>query len=471
MEVCLRMEDKSNIFGTEKIGRLLFKFSVPIILSMLISELYSMVDTMFVGNHVGGDGIAALVLVFPIQRIIIALSMMIALGTSTAFSRSNGKKDKEKSREIVNNGFSLALTIMIVLTLLVYIFRKKILLFLGASNNTLPYALDYLSIIIFGSTFLSLTIFISNIILSLGNNKVSIVSNSIGAITNIIVDYLLVVKLGMGVKGAAIATTTSQIIGFMYAYYNYLKIKKQHDIPTGFHLNKSIIIPILLVGISAFIVEAEDGIVIGALNNLLLSASGDKGIVILGVITKIYMFLFVTMFGIASAMQPIAAYNVGAKNYRRLKEIMKKTILYSIIASGIMWLLSILFAEQFISLFVNDSSIIKDSVIAFKIMVSVFPVISIYYVSIFYYQALGKARASVFVSVFRQVIIMIPVAFILMKFFNLGSLGAWLSYPISDLLSCILSSYLMKKEMNALDEKISIELENKKSKLLLNESL
>lgn len=458
----------SKMFGEEKIGKLLFKFSIPIILSMLISELYSMVDTFFVGNEVGAQGIGALVLVFPIQRIIIALSMMIALGTSTAFSRSNGKEDLDNSRKIVNNGFSLALTLMITLTLTIFFFRERILIFLGASEQILPYGLEYLSIIIFGSTFLSLTIFISNIILSLGNNKVSIISNSIGAITNVILDYILVVHMGMGVKGAAIATTVSQITGFSYAYYNYMKIKKQYEIPSGFALDKKVLVPIVLVGLSAFVVEAEDGIVIAILNNLLLNAVGDNGIVVLGVITKVYMFLFVTMFGISSAMQPIAAYNVGAKNYKRLKEVMEKTALYAFITSGIMWATTMIFAPQLISLFVKEGEIIKESVTAFRIMVSIFPLISIYYVSIFYYQALGKAKASILVSIFRQLIIMAPIAIIGVKVFNLGAMGVWIAYPISDILSSLVSFILIKNEAKTIDFKLEKQRKVLKEKYIFS---
>ncbi len=454
----------SKMFGEEKIGKLLFKFSIPIILSMLISELYSMVDTLFVGNKVGSHGIGALALVYPVQRIIIALSTMIALGTSTAFSRSNGQDNLENSRKIVNNGFSLAISIMITLTTIVFLFREKILITLGASQQILPYAMDYLSIIIFGSTFLSLTIFISNIIIALGNNKISIASNSIGAITNVILDYILVVRMGVGVKGAAIATTVSQIIGFIYAYYNYIKIKKEYKIPSGFKLQKKIIIPIVLVGVSSFIVESEEGIVMAVLNNLLLNTVGDKGIIILGVITRIYMFLFVTMFGIASAMQPIAAYNVGARNYKRLKDIMDKTTLSAFVTSGILWGLSMIFAPQLISLFIKDSEIIKEAVGAYRTMVAVFPIISIYYVSIFYYQAMGRARYSILISVLRQLIIMMPMAVILVKVFNLGAMGVWLAYPISDVLSSLASYMLIKNEGEELNTRIEKQMKKEKIK-------
>ncbi len=454
---------KSNkLFGEEKIGKLLLKFSIPIIISFLVSELYNMVDTLFVGRNVGGHGIGALVLVFPIQRIIIALSVMIAVGTSTAFSRANGRNKLEEARKVVKNGFSLSYLMMISLTAIIYLFSEKILLGLGASNQTLPYANTYLDIIIFGSTFLSLTTFISNIMISLGNNKVSIISTSIGAIINIILDYILVVEFKMGVKGAAIATTVSQVIGFIYAYYNYSKVKKEFKISTGFELDKKVVMPIILVGFSAFIIESEDGVLMAVLNHLLLNTVGDQGIIVLGVISKVYMFLFITMFGIASAMQPIAAFNVGAKNYRRLKSVMEKTTFYAFLTSAIMWLGAMIFTPQLMSIFVKDPEIISESVKAFRIMVSVLPIVSIYYISIFYFQALGKAKTSILLSIFKQLVLMLPISILLVKVFHLGATGVWLSYPISDILASIASYMLIREEAYILNIKVEkqLELEN-----------
>ncbi len=448
------MGKNNKLFGEEKIGKLLLRFSIPIIISFLVSELYNMVDTLFVGRNVGAYGIGGLVLVFPIQRIIIALSVMIAVGASTAFSRSNGQNNFDESRKIVRNGFSLSILLMISITAIIYIFSEKILLSLGASHQILPYAKTYLDIIIFGSTFLTLTTFISNIMISVGNNKVSIISTSIGAIINIILDYILVLELKMGVKGAAIATTVSQVIGFTYAYYHYSKIKKEFKIPSGFELDKKIIIPIILVGLSAFIVESEDGILMAVRNHLLVNTAGDGGIVVLGVISKVYMFLFITMFGIASAMQPIAAFNVGAKNYNRLKTVMQKTTIYAVLTTSILWVMAMIFTPQLMAIFVKDPEIIRESVKAFRIVVAGFPVVSMYYVSIFYFQALGKAKTSIFLSISKQLILTIPVSIILVKGFNLGAMGVWLAYPISDILASIASYMLIKEESYKLNIKI-----------------
>lgn len=456
------MGKSSKMFGEEKIGKLLMKFSVPIIISFLIAELYNVVDTLFVGRNVGGLAIGALVLVFPIQRLIIALSVMISAGTSTAFSRANGAKDPEKSKEIFQNGFSLVFLIMMSLIVLVSLFKEKILIFLGASPNILPLAMDYLSIIIFGSIFLSLTILISNICITLGNNKVSIISNLIGAGLNIILDYILIVHLKMGIKGAAIATLTSQIAGFSYAFYNYLKISKKYDLNTRFNINKKVIMPILLVGFAGFVVEIEDGIVMAVLNNLLAETSGDTGIIVLGLVSKLYMFLFVTMWGIASAMQPIASFNVGAENYKRLKTLMKKTTLYAFLTTTVLWAAGLIFAEELLSFFVKDALLIKEAARAFRIVISLFPLISIYYVSIFYFQAMGKARASILISGLRQIIIMIPLSIFFVKVFNMGAMGIWISYPISDLLASLASFMLIRNESLELNERIEKQKEREK---------
>jgi putative MATE family efflux protein len=455
------MSDK-KLFGEERIGKLLLKFSIPIILSYLISELYNMVDTIFVGREVGASGIAALVLVFPIQRIIVALGTMIAVGTSTAFSRSNGRNDIKGAKNVLKNGFSLSYSIMILLTLTVLIFGNNILMMLGASQTMLPLAKKYLMIIIFGSMFVSMTIFISNIMIAVGQSKISIISTSVGAVLNIILDYILVTKMSMGVMGAAIATTLSQVAGFIYAYYHYRKIQRQYEVELGFEIDKKIAASIILVGISAFVIEAEDGILMAVLNNLLASTIGDSGIVVLGVISKVYMFLFISMLGIAAAMQPIAAYNLGAKNYRRLKGVMHETTKFAFIAATVIWIPMMIFTPQLISIFVTDADIILKSVKAFRIMIAVFPVISMYYVSIYYFQALGKAKTSILVSVLRQIIIMIPISIIMVKGFKLGAMGVWLSYPISDILASLASYMLIRNEGIELNIAVRKQVEKEK---------
>lgn len=454
----------NNEFGIEKISKLLFKFSIPVILSMLVSELYSMVDTFFVGREVGGDGIGALIVVFPLQRILMAISIMIAVGTATAFSRYRGNENIGKARQVLQTGFSLIFTIMVPISMGIFIFRDRIVGIMGAGKDISSMASTYLGIIIIGITFLSMTIFISHNMIALGNPRISIMSTSIGAGINIVLDFILVQNIGMGVQGAAIATTISQITGFSYAFYHYTKMRKEYSIPLKYKLDFKLIAPIVLVGISAFVTEAEDGIVMGVLSGLLTSTVGDQGIIVLGIVSKLYMFLFITIFGIASAMQPIAAYNVGAKNFSRLRALMRKTIFYAGLTSLVLWAFAMTFTPQLIRIFIDDPVIIREATSAFRIMIAVFPVISIYYVSIFYFQARGRAKTSISVAILRQLVIMIPVSLILVKALNMGPIGVWLSYPISDLLSSIAAFLLVRNEGIELNTVIDAQKRAKISK-------
>jgi len=453
----------SKQFGEAKISSLLFRFSVPVILSMLVSELYSMVDTFYVGRFVGGDGIGALTVVFPLQRILTALTIMIAVGTATAFSRSIGNKNVNSAKDVLQSGFTMVVTMIIPVAIGVFLFRDKIVSIMGAGEVISEMASSYLGIIIFGSIFLSITVFISHTLIALGNTKISIISTSIGAVINLILDIILVQHLGMGVQGAAIATALSQFVGFGYAFWNYSKVRKQFDISFKFSINKKLIVPILLVGISAFIIEAEDGILMGVLSSLLAGSVGDQGIIVLGVVSKLYMFLFITIFGISSAMQPIAAYNIGAGNFIRLKTLMKKTIVYSLILTSVLWAVMMIFAPYLIGIFIEDSTIIKEATKAFRIMISLFPVISVYYVSIFYFQARGKAKSSIMIAVLRQMVLMIPISILLVKGFGMGATGVWLSYPISDILSSLASYMLIRNE----DAELNIAIAKEKKETAL----
>lgn len=457
----LFMGSNDNAFSKEKVSKLLLKFSIPAIVSLLVAELYNMVDTVFVGREVGSNAIAALVVVFPIQRILAAVGMLIAIGTSTSVARSNGEKDYESLKLYIKNALSLAFVSTFILMALIFIFKEKILVFLGASKIVLPYANDYLSIIIIGSTFQCFTVVIGYVLMSLGNRKVLLTSNFIGAMTNIVVDYILVVSFDFGVKGAAIATVASQILAFTYMIYKFAKANRVLKIQLGFSLNKKIAKSIIMIGFAAFIIEAEDGLALAVLNNLLLNNVGDIGVIVSGVISKVFMFMFITIIGISSAMQPIAAYNAGAGQYERLRKVVRESIIVAMITSAVLWVGALIFARQIISVFVKDENIIAESVKAFRIMISVFPVVSLYYVSIYYFQAIGKAKSSFLLSIYKQIMLFIPLSILMVGVLKLGAIGAWISYPIADMISAITSYFLIKRERARINKRV----EEKKKKI------
>ncbi|GAB6149731.1 MATE family efflux transporter [Clostridium novyi] len=443
------MEIDSTVFSDQKIGKLLIKFAIPTMLSLLVMELYNMVDTIFVGSTIGAVAIGALTIALPIQKLITSTGLMMAVGTSTAVSRNLGGKKYENLRKIILNSLILTSLILISLCVLIFLFKDGIIKnLLGSSETLFPYAYQYISIILFGGTFQCLTLVIGYVIMALGDTKVTLKAMSIGATVNVILDAILVVRFSMGVKGAALATSFSQILAFSYAVFRFLKVKKEINLEFKFIFERKIVKTIISVGFSTFIVEASDGLLSIVFNNLLSASGGDDAVVIIGTITKVSMFLFITVLGISSAMQPIAAFNYGSKNYEKLKLVIKETIIFITATTLVVWGLMMIFPSNLIGIFLKDEDLLLRAVRAFRIVIIIFPCVGIYYVSIYCCQALGKAKASFILSIYRETLICIPAAIILV--YSLGTLGAWIAYPVSDGIAALTGLFYIKKITNKL---------------------
>ena len=460
------MDDR--IFNDSKISRVLFKFAIPAIVSLLVAELYNMVDTVFVGRYVGTEAIGALTIAFPVQRFLISIGLLIAVGTSTLVARNLGKQNKEGLISSILNALTMVFIALITISAITFFFRKNIITALGASSVTYPLAEKYITIILIGGIFQSIGVVACYIMTALGNTKITLYSNSLGAIINIIIDFFLVAILGFGVAGAAIATIVSQIIAFIYAMIEFKKVKDNFNLKFSFKLmlkslQASVIWTILAVGFSTFVIEISDAVVAVVLNNLLFANGGDSAIVIVGVITRVSMFMFITIIGVSSAMQPIVAYNYGKQNFKKMKETLRVGITSVTITSLVLWLILMIFAKPIIGFFLKDASLLSDAVTAFRICISLLPSVGLYYTVIYYYQAIGAAKKSFILSIYRQILIFIPVVFIMVNLF--GLMGAWLSYPISDFISSVTSLFFMNK---ALGEKFysEEEIEEKAAKSL-----
>jgi len=443
--------ESNKMFGEENIGKLLYKFSVPAIISLMVAEMYNMVDSMFLGQAIGANAIGALTITFPIQRLFFAISMLIAIGASTSVSRSCGDEDFENLKIIIPNAIILMFLIVSIIGISIFIFQDAILNSLGASKNTFSLAKDYISIILIGVLFQSFTIISSFIITSFGNTKIVLLSTSIGAIFNVIINYFLVNVFSYGVKGAAIATVISQIIASVYVLIVFIKLKMSLKFSFKLALNKSVSIGIISIGFSTFIVEISDALVAAILNNLLFSYGGDSAIVTIGLTTRVSMFLFMTVMGISSAMQPIAAYNFGAGNYTRLKEVVKTSIIAVSVSSTLLWAIFMIFSNQLIGLFINDKAIIEQTSKAFRMVIAVFPCIGVYYLAISYCQAINRVKASFKLSIFRQIIVFIPLVYSFVIGLDMGVFGAWLAYPISDVISFITAAIFIRYTYTSLE--------------------
>lgn len=435
-----------KIFSDEKTYRVLLRFAIPAIFSLLVAELYNMVDTVFVGQCIGPNAIGALTVAFPIQRFLIALAFLIAVGASTYVSRYSGENEPKKVKQTIINSIILTIITLTIIPAILFLFRGTLLYKLGASEVTFGLTNDYISIIFIGAIFQGITIVCSYIMTALGNSKIGLYANSLGAFLNIIVDYILVAELNVGISGAAIATVGSQFVAMLFVLYKFrdvikhfeLKLSLKDNIPK---LDTALIKGIVAVGFSTFVIEISDAIVAVVLNNLLITRGGDADIIIVGVITKISMFMFIAIIGISSAMQPIVAFNYGARNFDRVKKTVKASIKTVTIVSLAFGVFLMYFAPQMISLFLTDANLLPEAVSALRIVISLLPLVGFYYVGIYYYQAINEAKKGFRLSLFRQLIVFIPLAIVFVQVF--GIVGAWIAYPVSDLISAIVAYTLL----------------------------
>lgn len=435
-----------KIFSDEKTYRVLLRFAIPAIFSLLVAELYNMVDTVFVGQCIGPNAIGALTVAFPIQRFLIALAFLIAVGASTYVSRYSGENEPKKVKQTIINSIMLTIVTLTIIPAILFLFRGTLLYKLGASEVTFGLTNDYISIIFIGAIFQGITIVCSYIMTSLGNSKIGLYANSLGAFLNIIVDYILVAHLNIGIAGAAIATVGSQFVAMLFVLYKFKDVIKHFDLKLSLkdnlpRLDTALLKGIVAVGFSTFVIEISDAIVAVVLNNLLITRGGDAAIIIVGVITKISMFMFIAIIGISSAMQPIVAFNYGARNFDRVKKTVKASIKTVTIVSLVFGVFLMYFAPQMISLFLTDANLLPEAVSALRIVISLLPLVGFYYVGIYYYQAINEAKKGFRLSLFRQLIVFIPLAIVFVQVF--GIVGAWIAYPVSDLISAIVAYTLL----------------------------
>ncbi|AAK81229.1 putative MATE family efflux protein [Clostridium acetobutylicum] len=438
----------NRAFLKQSSKKLLFRFAVPAIFSLLVNELYNMVDTVFAGRYIGENAIGAMTIAFPIQKILIAMGLLIATGASTYAARVIGEKNYKELKKIVINSCALTIVSIISISFIIFQFKSSILYSLGASDNTYPMAVQYISIILFGSIFMCLASVMSYIMVSLGKTKTLLYTNIVGVLLNIILNYVLVIQLHMGIRGSGIATVLSQLAAFVVALVQFAYMNKKQNFKFFENISTNIISgdiirEIVLVGFSTFIIEIADAVVSAVLNNVLYAGGGDSAIIMLGVITKVYMFMFITVIGISSGMQPIVGYNFGAGNYKKAKDILKFSLKTVIIISAFVWVGFIIWAQPLIGFFLKDAQLVSKTVSAFRIVISMLPLLGIYYVAIYYYQAIGEARISFILSIYRELIMFIPMAVILFKIVGIN--GVFIAYPLTDIIVILTSVYFIRR--------------------------
>ena len=441
----------SQQLGEEKVGKLLLKFSIPAVIGMLVNGLYNIVDRIFVGRGVGSLALSGIAISFPITLAIMAFGMLIGIGATSVISIRLGQQKTEEAERIVGNAFILLLGISLTITLLGYLFMHPILVGLGASPDVLPYAKQYISVLLGGAVFQSIGFGMNNFIRAEGNPKIAMYTMILGAVLNTILNPIFIFGMHLGVAGSALATVISQFVTAVWVLYYFLgnrallKLRLQN-----FKLEWILVKDILAIGISPFSMQIVGSFVIVFLNKSLASYGGDLPIAAMGIITSIAMLIFMPIFGIGQGAQPILGYNYGARQYDRVKQTLK----LSVFAATSVMILGFLMVEFFpvpiMNLFSTDPELIRVGANGMRIYLMMLPLIGFQVTAVGYFQATGKPRKSLFLSLARQLIFLAPMIWILPKF--LGLTGIWLAAPVSDLASAALTAVWLYNDLKQLGQ-------------------
>lgn len=438
------------------IRKLLWKYFLPAFTGVIINSLYNIVDRIFIGQGVGAYALSGLSAVFPIMIIMMAFGMLIGMGAGVRISINLGKKDIQRAELVLGNAIILIFIISALVTVIGFIIKTPMLKLFGASNTTINYANDYLNIVLIGTILNTTGFSLNNIIRSEGNAKIAMYSMLISAGTNIILDPIFIFVLGLGVKGAAYATIISMfilcvwVLRHFYSKHSIVKLRL-----SNLKLDPQIVWYIFTIGFAPFAMQIASSMVQGTLNTQLIKYGGDLAVGAMGIINSVAMFLIMSIIAINMAAQPIFGFNYGAKNYARVKETLVICIKAASALSIFGWLIIELFPHWIVIVFnSNNAELMEIATRGLRILLVGLPIVGFQIIVGNYFQSIGKAKVSAFLSLLRQVILLIPAIMIFPLFWQLD--GVWLSAPICDSISAIIVGSFLFKEINRLKHLINV---------------
>ncbi len=447
-------KERSQMLSNMDIKKLVIKLSIPAIFAMAFNALYNLVDTFFVAQGASQNAIGALSIAYPIQMIVLAIGIMIGIGSSSVFSRAYGRQDKKAMRTAVNNAVIFNFAISLTISIFAYLFIDELLTLFGATASNIDYARDYLSVIIFALIPFSMSIVFNNLTRAEGRPRVAMISMIIGASLNIVLDPIFIFDwgLGLGVSGAAWATGIGKTASFIYVLVMALKPESalRIDFKTMHLVDFAVIKEILLVGFPSFVRIALGGVLIIIVNNLInRHATGDPAmyISIYGVINRLIRFSLMPGFGLVQGLVPIVGFNFGAKFYKRLHESIRFVMLLLLIYFAIVFGLVMVFSESLFSIFSpeDDQLFISSGARAFRIVSLGFIMITFQILLSSVYQAMGYPVKAFIIALSRRFLFFIPFAFVLTRW--LGVEGIWWTFVVADILSGSLALLMYRFQM------------------------
>lgn len=432
------MDENSEFLGKDPIGKLLWRLSIPAIAAQLINLLYNLVDRVYIG-HIPEEGALALTGVgvcMPVIMIVTAFAALVSNGGAPRASMAMGRGDRETAEKILGNSFVLQIVISVILTVVLLLGNRYFLLMFGASENTISYATDYMSIYAMGTLFVQLTLGMNAFITAQGFAKTGMFSVLIGAVCNIILDPILIYGLRLGVRGAAIATICSQavsavwVLRFLTGNKTILKIQRKYMRPeTG------ILLPCMALGLAPFIMQASESVIIVCFNSSLLKYGGDVAVGAMTILSSAIQFSMLPLQGLGQGAQPISSYNYGAKNVERVKKTFWLLLIVSLCYSVLMWLMLMLFPEAFAMIFSTDAELIAYTKWALRIYCAAMGVFGAQIACQMTFISMGNAPASIIVAVMRKFILLLPMIYILPHLVEDQTMGVYLAEPVADVIA------------------------------------
>ena len=428
--------------GTEKIGKLLKQYALPAIIAQTAASLYNMVDSIFIGQGVGPLAISGLAVTFPLMNLSTAFGTLVGAGAATMLSVLLGQKNYKAANKVLGNVVSLNLIIGLLFMAVALIFIDPILYFFGASENTLPYAKEYITIILIGNVITHLYFGLNAAMRSSGNPKKAMGLTIFTVLFNAILDPIFIFVFDLGIAGAAWATVIAQTAAMIVVLKHFSDKTRPFHFEKGlFRLDMRVAKDSLAIGMGPFLMNAAACLVTLFINQQLRDYSGDLGIGAYGICNRlIFMFIMICM-GLNQGMQPIAGYNFGARQYSRVKEVFWKTAKLGIGVTTLCFIVGVFFPRTACGIFTHDKQLLDLSAHAFRLLAILFPIVGYQMIGTNFFQSLGMVNKSIILSLSRQILFLLPLLYLLpLKF---GSDGVWLSFPISDLAATILTAILL----------------------------
>ena len=454
----LKMSKEVDL-GKEPIGHLLLILALPSITSQVVNALYNMVDRMYIGHipEIGSAALTGVGVCFPLIMIISAFAYLLGMGGAPRASICMGRKDNKDAEKIMGNCFSSLIIVSIILTAVVLIFQDPLLYLFGASENTIGYAKEYITIYAIGTIFVQLTLGMNSFISAQGFSTISMMTVCIGAVTNIILDPIFIFVFNMGVAGAAWATIISQALSALWAVWflskgkSILRLKKEN-----LHIDMKVLAPCIALGIAPFAMQATESVLVLCFNSSLLRYGGDLAVGAMTILSSVMQFAMLPLQGLTQGGQPIISYNYGAMQAQRVKKAFRLQTIACFTYSSLLWAAVELCPSSFVAIFTNEPQLSEITVWALRIYMAAVLLMGIQVSCQQTFIAFGNSKISAFLAVFRKIIVLIPLIFILPQFMQDDVFAVFLAEPIADTIAVITTATLFafefKKVMRKMQE-------------------